>query len=84
MIQPLNARHLTDNEPRTGLQSISDLLPRLIRQYEIQAEMMQRRTEASRKPMALPMIPTNSLDAHSLGTHSHSASLQQATFGWDD
>jgi hypothetical protein len=84
MIKPLNARHLSKTETRTGLQSISDLLPRLIRQYEIQSEMMQRRTEASRKPTALPIMATHSLNTHPLNTHSQSASLQQATFGWDD
>ncbi len=38
MIQPLNTPQLSSAKPRSGLQSISDLLPRLIAQYELQAE----------------------------------------------
>jgi hypothetical protein len=38
MIRPLNTPHLCCAKPRTGLQSLSDLLPRLIAQYELQAK----------------------------------------------
>ena len=48
MIKPLNTPQLSAAKNRTGLQSISDLLPRLIRQYEIQAEMLRSREEAAR------------------------------------
>ena len=48
MIKPLNAPQLSAAKNRTGLQSISDLLPRLIRQYEIQAEMLRNREELTR------------------------------------
>lgn len=39
MIKPLNSTQLSSAKPRTGLQSIADLLPRLIQQYEMQAEL---------------------------------------------
>lgn len=48
MIKPLNTPQLSAAKNRTGLQSISDLLPRLIRQYEIQAEMLRCREEVAR------------------------------------
>ena len=53
MIQPLHTQ-LSSAKPRTGLQSIGDLIPRLIRQYEIAAELTQRREdEALRKEAAM-------------------------------
>ncbi len=39
MIKPLNTTQLSSAKPRAGLQSIADLLPRLIQQYEMQAEL---------------------------------------------
>lgn len=45
MIKPLNAPQLSAAKPRSGLQSISDLLPRLIQLYELQAEMARKRAE---------------------------------------
>ena len=68
MIKPLNSPQLSAAKTRTGLQSISDLLPRLIRQYELQAEMMKRREEQK------VTIPAIAIDL--------SASTEQATFGW--
>lgn len=68
MIKPLNSPQLSAVKTRTGLQSISDLLPRLIRQYELQAEMIKRRDEQN---SAMPTIAIES-----------PASTQQATFGW--
>ena len=47
MIKPLNAPQLSSMKTRCGLQKISDLLPRLIRQYEIQAELMKQRGHAT-------------------------------------
>ena len=68
MIKPLNSPQLSAAKTRTGLQSISDLLPRLIRQYELQAEMMKRREE---QKVTIPAIAIDS-----------PASTEQATFGW--
>lgn len=42
MIQPLNIPQLSSAKPRVGLQSVSDLLPRLIRLYEMQAQARQQ------------------------------------------
>jgi hypothetical protein len=67
MIKPLNTPQLSAAKQRTGLQSISELLPRLIRQYELQAELMKRRTEQSQTP--------------SVAMQSTAVS-EQATFGW--
>lgn len=53
MIQPLHTQ-LSSAKPRTGLQSIGDLIPRLIRQYEMAAELAQQREEeALRKEAAM-------------------------------
>lgn len=38
MIQPLNTTQLSSAKPRGGLQNISELLPKLLKQYELQAE----------------------------------------------
>ena len=57
MIRPIptsdHATQLTCAKPRAGLQRIGDLIPRLIRQYEIQAEM--NRIEKS--PRVVPLKP---------------------------
>ncbi len=68
MIKPLNAPQLSSAKPRCGLQKISDLLPRLIRQYELQAELAQR----SRQPVPPIVTPTMDMDSN----------VRQATFGW--
>lgn len=53
MIQPLHTQ-LSAAKPRTGLQSIGDIIPRLIRQYEMAAELTQQREdEALRKEEAI-------------------------------
>jgi hypothetical protein len=67
MIKPLNAPQLSAVKSRTGLQSISELLPRLIRQYELQAELMKRRANLAQSPVI--GIQT--------GTQT-----QQSTFAW--
>ena len=69
MIKPLNAPQLSAVKSRTGLQSISELVPRLIRQYELQAELMKRRAEQS--PAPAPAVAIESTPA-----------TQQATFAW--
>lgn len=45
MIKPLNSTDLASSKTRSGMTSIADLIPRLIRSYELQAELLQRRTE---------------------------------------
>ena len=54
MIKPLQTVQLSSAKPRSGLQSIADLLPRLIRQYELQAELARKQaggvTDISDKP----------------------------------
>jgi hypothetical protein len=70
MIKPLNAPQLSAVKPRCGLQSISDLLPRLIRQYELQAELMNRGNLATGFPALPPAIP------------QVDAPVEQATFAW--
>jgi hypothetical protein len=70
MIKPLNTPQLSAAKNRTGLQSISDLLPRLIRQYEIQAEMLRCREEGSRSCSAVAIEGT--------------AAIEQGKFAWYD
>lgn len=68
MIKPLNTPQLSVAKNRTGLQSISDLLPRLIRQYEIQAEMLRCREEVVRPC--------------SVGAIEGRVAIEQAKFAW--
>lgn len=68
MIKPLNCPQLSSAKQRSGLQSIGDLIPRLIRQYELQAELMKRRAEQACPTVAAAPVTCST----------------QATFGWDD
>ena len=70
MIKPLNTPQLSAAKNRTGLQSISDLLPRLVRQYELQAEMLRCREEGSR-PYSVVAI-------------EGSVAIEQGKFAWCD
>ena len=73
MIKPLNAPQLSSAKQRTGLQSIGDLLPRLMRQYELQAQLMKQREEQARTPVV-------AMESAASGQTANSG--QQATFGW--
>ena len=54
MIKPINSPILSSAKPRCGLQKVSELIPRLIRQYEIQAEITRaRQEEADAKEAAM-------------------------------
>lgn len=57
MIKPLNSPQLSAAKPRCGLHSISDLLPRLIRQYEMQAELMNRARQSQPAPAPIHTEP---------------------------
>ena len=77
MIKQITGVELSSSKTRSGLTSVGELLPRLIRSYELQAELMQRRSEQAAKPKAkhcpAPMPtsdPTSDL------------TLTQATFTW--
>jgi len=78
MIKPLNSPQLSAVKPRCGLQSISDLLPRLIRQYELQAELMRRSELAASSPA--PTAARTSISSTVLAQSKVPAA--QATFGW--
>lgn len=67
MIKPISSPQLSSAKPRTGLQSIADLIPRLVRQYEIQAEFRQRQAGSR------TIVPQNDTTC---------PSRQQATFAW--
>lgn len=73
MIKPLTGVELSSSKTRSGLTSIGELLPRLIRSYELQAELMQRRSQCvtTPNPQSCPApIPANQ------------SPLTQATFTW--
>lgn len=54
MIKPLNTPALAAAQPRTGLQNVAELIPQLIRKYEIQAEFARaREQEAAAKKAAM-------------------------------
>ena len=79
MIKPLTGVELSSSKTRSGLTSIGELLPRLIRSYELQAELMQRRSQwvttakpgfsNSDRPCPAPIPASDS-------------PLTQATFTW--
>ena len=50
MIKQLTGVELSSSKARSGLTSVSELLPRLIRSYELQAELMQRRSQQAAEP----------------------------------
>ncbi len=85
MIKPLHSEldqyqtpQLSAVKARGGLQSISDLLPRLIRSYELQAEAKRRQEQASRVNVSSVRQPvTNVVLVPS------TVSPQQTTFGWE-
>ena len=52
MIKPLNMPQLSSAKQRTGLQSVADLIPRLIRQYELQAQLVKQREQQSKAKVA--------------------------------
>jgi hypothetical protein len=68
MNKPLNTPQLSSAKPRCGLQSAASLIPRLIRQYELQAEL--------RAAQILPRRPS----PVSVGASTSAA--HQATFAW--
>ena len=45
MIKPINSPVLSSAKTRCGLHKVSELIPRLIQQYEIQAEIARARNE---------------------------------------
>jgi hypothetical protein len=67
MIQSISSPQLSSAKPRTGLQSIANLIPRLVRQYEIQAEFCNRQASLG------GIAPAN---------QKSSSSTHQATFAW--
>ena len=78
MIKQLTGVELSSSKARSGLTSVSELMPRLIRSYELQAELMQRRSEQAveRKSKHCPApIPTNDMSLVDMP-------LTQATFTW--
>jgi hypothetical protein len=68
MNKPLNVPQLSSAKPRSGLQSVASLIPRLIRQYEIQAELRNRQNAA------YPPAPASCV--------ARATTLQQSTFAW--
>ena len=73
MIKPLTGIELASNKTRSGLTSIGELLPRLIRSYELQAELVQQRSQCvaglKNQPSPAPISASN-------------LPLTQATFSW--
>ena len=66
MIQPLNTTQLSSAKPRGGLQSISELIPKLIAQYELQAQARRQIEDDNRRRAAMIKRPDD----------------KQTTFGW--
>jgi hypothetical protein len=86
MIKPLHSPQLSAAKNRTGLQSIADLLPRLIRQYELQAELVKRReTNDMRRHGAMNRLEAKGRVEESMALPTIAIETvpgQQATFGW--
>ena len=69
MIKQAHGTELTSCKTRSGLSSVSDLIPRLIRSYELQAELLQRRAERAQQANTDRPV---------------AATPVQATFGWEN
>ena len=50
MIKPVTGIDLSSSRARSGLTSIGELMPRLIRSYELQADLMQQKGECTASP----------------------------------
>lgn len=70
MIKQLTGTDLASSKTRSGMSSLGELLPRLIRSYELQAELMKKRAEN----VAIPTIITSAAGSPSPAV--------QATFSW--
>ena len=70
MIKQLTGTEWASSKTRSGMSSLSELLPRLIRSYELQAELMKKRAENVVAPTAI---------SASVGPQSPAV---QATFAW--
>lgn len=73
MIKPLTGIELSSissSRTRAGMTSVSELIPRLIRSYELQAELMQRREQVNEETTPLPSIRLDD------------SAATQATFSW--
>ncbi len=55
MIKPVNRHSLSSSQPRRGLQKISEVIPRLIQQYQLQAEITRERQEEAEAKQAAMM-----------------------------
>ena len=76
MIRPLNTTQMTSAKPRSGLQSIGDLLPKLMRMYELQAEARKQIEEDEQRRAGQGVATV--LNA---GQASANSGVQQA-FAW--
>lgn len=89
MIKPLNSTQLSSARPRCGLQSISDLVPRLIRQYEIQAQLAQANLAERTQPNSpepakqTKVVRKRRLNPAAATLVVASIPAQQTTFGWE-
>lgn len=77
MIKPLTGVELSSSKVRSGMSSVSELIPRLIRSYELQAELVQRRAQPSQPNPDQTAAPTPIPPIDSEGDYS-----TQATFSW--
>ncbi len=66
MILPLHRTQLSSAKPRSGLQNISDLLPLLLAQYELQACAQSQIEQDNRCRAAM----------------KQASETKQSTFGW--
>ena len=82
MIKPLNMPHLSSAKPRCGLQSISDLLPRLMQLYEMQSELIQRRSETRKASAEVSVADADAAFAGAASAPVVAAPIQQLTFNW--
>lgn len=69
MIKTLTGTDLASCKTRSGMASLSELLPRLIRSYELQAELMKRRAQNAAAHATLPVTAVKQ---------------RQGTFDWDN
>lgn len=82
MIKPLYSPQLSSAKPRSGLTSIADVIPRLIRQYEIQAEFNRQQKATKKVGQNQVKSPANANRSPKKHTATHKiASDVSTTFG---
>ena len=87
MIKPIHVPQVSAIKVRTGLQSVGDLLPRLVKHYEMQAELLARAQKdqderSERRQAERRAKKQTTVHAEPIVVLESSPETQQVTFAW--